>query len=58
MEEDNEIAGLPRGAGLALPGEARPFEVTAPDGVPIAAQSWGDPGSPRSCSCTASANAI
>jgi non-heme chloroperoxidase len=42
MEEDNEIAGLPRGAALALPGEARPIEVMAPDGVPIAAQSWGD----------------
>jgi pimeloyl-ACP methyl ester carboxylesterase len=46
MEEDNEIAGLPRGAALALPGEARPIEVMAPDGVPIAAQSWGDPSKP------------
>lgn len=46
MEEDSEIAGSPRGLGLALPGEARPLEVTAPDGVAIAAQSWGDPEKP------------
>ena len=46
MEEDGEIVDAPRGAALALPGEARPLEVTAPDGIRLSAQSWGDAGKP------------
>jgi non-heme chloroperoxidase len=46
MEEDSEIARLPRGSALALPDEARKLEVTAPDGIRLSAQSWGDPAKP------------
>jgi pimeloyl-ACP methyl ester carboxylesterase len=40
------VADLPHGEGLALPGEAEPFTVIAPDGVHLAAQSWGNPAGP------------
>ncbi len=40
------VADLPHGEGVALPGEAERFTVTATDGVQLAVQSWGNPAGP------------
>ena len=51
------FAELPHGEALARPGEAEAFTVTAPDGVRLAAQSWGNPAGPPFYWSTVSASA-
>jgi non-heme chloroperoxidase len=46
MDEDAEIANLPRGFALTRPDELQSIRVRAPDGVSLSAQSWGDPSRP------------
>lgn len=45
-DDDAIMLSLPRGEAVALPGEFRPLDVVSPDGVRIAAQSWGNPAKP------------
>ncbi|MFI5014682.1 MAG: alpha/beta fold hydrolase [Hyphomicrobiales bacterium] len=42
MDEDAVMMDLAHGGAIAMPGEARPFDVVSSDGLRLSAQSWGD----------------